>query len=166
MYLFAFTFWNCALLFMGLVLLGAVVKVVEFLAGLSERLIVLFTQSGLHGVARTILALAVGYDQRTYSRSRFLLRNQVHVRFKMLWGTFLLIALFLVLLQQAHIIDSIVTVLLIVASTVIVIRLASYYSASRPANQDVKERDELMNRPNQHYIRQWDYLDELFAAYA
>lgn len=166
MCLIAFTFWNCVLLFVGIVLLGAVAKVVEFMAKVSERLIVLFTQSGLHGVARTILALTVGYDQRTYGQSRFLLRNQVHVRFKMLWGGVLSIAVFLVLLQQAHLIDSIVTGLLVVTGIVVVTRLASYYSASRPTNQDVKEHEVPMSRPNKHYIRQWDYLDELFAAYA
>jgi len=166
MYLFAFTFWNCVMLFIGLMLIGAGVKLAEFMANLSERLIVLFTQTGLHGLARTILALAVGYDQHTYEQSRFLLRNQVHVRFKMLWGIVLAVILFVVLLRQVHLITSISTALLIAGGVVVLWRLASYYSASRPTNQHVKELEMPVSRPNQHYIRQWDYLDELFAAYA
>lgn len=164
MYLISLTFWNCVLVLFALASLGAVVKIATFLATLSERVIALFTQSGMHQLARTLLALSVGYDQRTYGQSRFLLRNQVHVRFRMLWGSLLALTAFLGLLRAAHVINSVILSLLVISVALIALRMSSYFTASRQSIHQVKEQSAFAGRPNQHFIRQWDYLDELFAA--
>jgi hypothetical protein len=168
MLLITFDFWT-------LIALGFIASVLFIgyrltwrLAYFSEELIVNLARTGLHGSARVLLRLLIGYSERTYQQSRFIVWNQVHVRFFVLWAsTFILTGLvFLFRLESAF---------WPVALIIISYRLVTLWmNPPRPPIhtqepslkqliQDVNEPVRSSRKPASPMIRRWDYLDELFA---
>ena len=140
-------------------------------AHFSESVISSLVSTGMPALARTLLVLFIGYNEQTYQRSRFIVWNRVRVRFFVLWGaTFFLTGLIFLLRVRP-------VVWLPLAGLYIVYRLVTLWlnppkppiQTSDPALkqliQDVNEplRSSYRARPTRPVIRQWDYLDELFA---
>ncbi len=169
MNLIALDFWSivvyafmASVLFIGYRLTGR-------LAYFSEGLIISLARGGLHGMARGLLFALVGYNEQTYQQSRFIVWNQVHVRFFVLWGsTFLLTGLvFLFQIQPVLWVP--------LALGFIVYRLVTLWMnpprppihtqdpALKQLIQDVNEPSRSTRKPARPMIRRWDYLDELFA---
>jgi len=142
------------------------------LAYCSEGLIVNLARAGLYSLARGLLFALVGYTEQTYQQSRFVIWNQVHIRFFILWGaSFLLTGVVFLFRIQA-------VVWLPVALCFIVYRLVTLWMnpprppihtkdpALKQLIQDVNEPLRSTRRSARPMIRQWDYLDELFAESA
>lgn len=168
MNLISLDFLNIIILFFGIGLLLVSYRLLWFLAFLSERMIVFMAQTGMRRLARSLLVVLVGYNQHTYYKSRFILWNQVHVRFALLWGGVLLTAAALCYLYAAHRIDSVFTPLAILLTVFLGIRCLLFLTKpkSKPQawhgqvnslSQDVNEQ------VVRQVIRRWDYLDELYG---
>ena len=163
------SFGNVVLIALGILLLLFSYRLMWFLGGLTERLIVFLTQIGFRGMAKGLLAILIGYDQRTYWKSRIILWNQVGVRFAILWGAALTIAFILFVLKMGNSISSISIVWLSIASAYLSIRAILYWITPNRSEgptsfvQDVKERMNPNGWSPRQFVRRWDYLDELFA---
>jgi len=170
MNLIVLDFATIALIFLGLVLIGIGKRVIWALANFSERLIILIAQTGMPGVARMWLSVLIGYDQRTYSKSRFEFRNQVGYRFAVLWGCVLLLVPVLFVFKDRHVIDSIsqTWALLLIGSLgfrcLLLWNRAPDIHRERVENQHVNEQTKPASWNSPQLIRRWDYLDELFGG--
>lgn len=176
MYLITFSFWNVVLILIGLALFGFAHRLTWALARYTERFVVFMAQTGLHQLAKTLLAILIGYDEQVYRKSRFMFRNQVTFRFAVLWGVTLFTIAFLFILREALIIQSVSQTAAVLATAVLSLRCILYWTSPRKRSrittgdsaltsliQDVNERTGRMNQPGRQIIRRWDYLDELFA---
>ncbi len=171
MNLIALDFTTIALIVLALALLGISRRVVWALAHFSERLIISVVQHGMPGVARSWLAILVGYDEQVYQRSRFEFRNQVAYRFAVLWGCAFLLLPVLFVLKDRHIIDSISQAWLVCSIGYIGFRCLLYWNRTvypprdQRENQHVNEQTKTTSGQGPQLIRRWDYLDELFSQY-
>jgi hypothetical protein len=139
------------------------------LAYLSEGLIISLARGGMPGLARGLLFALIGYNEQTYQQSRFIVWNQVHVRFFVLWGASFLLTGLIFLFQ----IRPVVWVPL--ALGFVIYRLVRLWMnpprppihtqdpALKQLIQDVNEPSRPTRYPARPMIRRWDYLDELFA---
>lgn len=155
------------------ILLG--IRLIWALANGSERAIVLMTRTGMHTTARGLLAWLIDYDESTYSRSRYIVWNRVSVRFALLWGSFVLLGLVLLFFQQVRKLDHPLLVWLLAAVSYLAYRAVRIsWVPQRPMIRSRDKEltdllDEVNGRPRgtyesgRHIIRQWDYLDELYA---
>lgn len=178
MILMTLNFWSIlALIFCGGLLVVAF-RLAWWLALGTERVIAFMTQSGMHAPAKLLLAILIGYDEQTYHKSRFIFWNQAHVRFAILWGSFLLLAGLLVLLHQQHVVGPIGLTWLLAFALYVGFRCLVYWTrpkapliyteepSLKSLIQDVNERAPFPKRSGQQLIRRYDYLDELFAEVA
>ncbi len=171
MFGFVFNFWNTmTLAFFASVLLVSY-RLTWWLARTSEGLIAGMTRTGMHQLARTLLVAMVDYDAATYQQSRFIVWNQVQVRFALLWGCSILIALLIFFLRIRDV------VWMPWALVYVTYRLLTLWpnpprppiytgdTALKSLIHDVNERKRQQGRVSTpHLIRQWDYLDQLFAG--
>lgn len=158
---------------LGLALFGLANWVVQGFARFSERFVIDIVRAGSPGLAKGLLAVLIGFTATTYQKPRFIIWNQVHVRFVLLWGGFLLLAVVLLLLHVGRTVDSVGQTWLIAFSAYIGFRCLLYWM--RPKT-DVPSREQSAHSLIQHVnersrpdyqqalIRRWDYLDELFAG--
>lgn len=158
MNLIVFSFWNVVVLvFFGFLLIGTL-QMVRWLGSVSVLAINFLTRAGLHQVAKFVLATMVNYTRKTYCKNRMIYWNQVSTRFSFLWGSVFILAYILMLLKFGHKVDSISLPLVSMLGLYLGYRCLMYW-----LSQDVNEQS---CRPHQYpspIIRQWDYLDELFA---
>lgn len=174
MYLLTLDFWTIAALGLITALLVVAYRFTWWLAHFSEGMIISLARMGLHGLARTLLVLLIGYDEQIYHRSRFVVWNQVHVRFFVLWALSFSLAGLTFLFEIRPLAWGIVLGgLLIYRVSIVLLNPAKplIYTqdpALKQLIQDVNEprRPALVRRPVQPMIRRWDYLDELFAETA
>ena len=168
-------FGSIVMIILGLALFGLANWVVQATARFSERFIIDMARAGSPGLAKGLLAILIGYTATTYRKSRFVIWNQVHVRFVLLWGSFLFLAVVLLLLRVGRTIDSAGQAWVILFSSYIGFRCLLYWIRpapdSSPAEQStpsliqhVNERDRSGYQQARTLIRHWDYLDELFAG--
>ncbi len=168
MNLFVLDFWGYLTLafFASVLLVGY--RLTWALARFSENFIISLVRTGMHGMAKTLLWTLIGYDHYIYRQSRFIIWNQIQTRFAILWGRTLLITALSLLLQSWYVA---IVLLSLIAITVWLIRqvrakdVPIRYSdqALTSLMHDVNERNRPVNRYVGPSIRQWDYLDELFA---
>jgi hypothetical protein len=141
------------------------------LAYLSESLIIGLARTGLHGWARRLLRVLIGYNRRTYAASRFIIWNQVPVRFFMLWCSLLAWTGFVLLARLPWLVWA------IPVGLYIGYRVGTAWLArtTPPIDTQAPELRELIQQVNERQtippirrhgppIRQWDYLDELFDS--
>ena len=172
MNLIALDFWSIVVYAFFASVLWVGYRLTWRLAYFCEGLIINLARTGMHGTARTLLVAFVGYDAQTYQQSRFIIWNQVHVRFFILWGaTFLLASL--VLLFQIRPVIWMPVALIYNAYRIMVVWLNpprppihTQDPALRQLIQDVNEPLRSTRTPARPVIRRWDYLDELFAESA
>ena len=176
MILMTLDFWGIVLLIFYGGLLAVALRLIWWLAIGTERVIALMTQSGMHTPAKLLLAILIGYDEQTYHKSRFVFWNQARIRFAILWSSFLLLAGLLVLLHQMHIVGPVGLTWLLAFALYVGYRCLVYWTASKAPListqepslksliQDVNERSPLLMRSGRQLLRQYDYLDELFAG--
>lgn len=169
MILIALDFWSIVIYAFFASVLFFSYQLTWRLAYFSEGLIVNLARSGMHGAARSLLVTLIAYDEITYQQSRFIIWNQVHVRLFILWGATFLVTGLLFLLQ----ISALIWVPLALAF--IIYRVVRLWIHPRTPTiqtqdpglkqliQDVNEPDRSARRSARPMIRQWDYLDELFA---
>ncbi|GAB2547075.1 hypothetical protein [Spirosoma aerophilum] len=171
MNLIALNFWNVVVLLSGGLLLIGIYRLALWMAEMSLNAVSTLTYSGLRGVARFMLTIFIGYSWRTYQSNRMLYWNRVGFRFAMFWAGALLLALVLVILKLGNTIDSIGTIWIITMSIYLGFRALMYLTASPrqlgyASGTFVPNVNEQLgnNRWASHQIiRQWDFLDELFA---
>lgn len=178
MILMTLDFWGIVLLIFYGGLLVVAFRLTWWLATATERVIAFMTQSGLHRPAKLLLAVLIGYDEQTYQKSRFIFWNQAHVRFAILWGSFLLLAGMLLLLHQMHTIGSAGLAWMIAFIAYIGFRGLAYWArpkapliyteepSIKSLIQDVNEQSPPSKQSGRQLIRRYDYLDELFAEVA
>jgi len=176
MNLSSLVFWDylvIALLFF--VLIGAY-RLAVALGRTTERFVAWLVGAGMHGLAKSTLGL-VGYDHRTYAKSRFIVWNQVTVRFSLLWGGLIGWATVLFILREGRTIHSIAPFWILG----IVLYLACRWYLSLKEEKADSQTDDILelleslnsvhsrekgqsNYPHSRPVpvRQWDYLDELF----
>lgn len=169
MYLITLDFWSIVIYVFIAGTLLAIYQLALYLGRYCEGLIISYAQMGMHQIARALLVALIGYDGHTYQQSRFIIWNQVHIRFAILWGITFLVAGLLLLFQ----IPRIVWVPAVLA--LVIYRLVNLWmNPSRPPihTQDpaLKQLIQDVNEPRRApqkrvgpMIRRWDYLDELFA---
>jgi hypothetical protein len=170
MNLIALDFWTILLLAIGVGGMYILYLFIWRLAYSSEGMIILIARMGMPRFAKSLLATLIGYNEETYQRSRFVVWNQVHVRFFMLWsGVFFLTGLILVYQLRP-------IVWIVVGFAYVTYRLLTLWFSPVVPNRsaqdsspkqfvpDVNEQVRPGRRPAQSLIRRWDYLDELFAA--
>lgn len=169
MYLFTLDFWGILTLafFASVLLVGY--RLTWWLARLSEGLIYTLARTGMHELARRLLVALIDYDEHTYQQSRFIVWNQVPVRFALLWGGSLLTTLLILFLRIPD------RAWMPVALIYIGYRLIKgWLTPARPMihtnDADLKQLIQDVNEPGrparsfaQPMIRRWDYLDALFA---
>ena len=174
MNLIALDMWSLFLIFIGLAVLGLANRLVWALARGTERFIISIAQGGAFGLARSVLAVLVGYTEDTYRKSRFVRWNQVQYRLALLWGAFLLLAMILGVLHLDNRVDSVFTIWLVFAVAYVGFRSLVCWNRSPSSsaqtrrdgqsfNPQVKDRNWPHYRQSPTLIRHWDYLDELFA---
>ncbi|MFD1140809.1 hypothetical protein ACFQ4C_06805 [Larkinella insperata] len=139
-------------------------RLVIWLSGFSCRIIMMFTRMGLPAVAKALLQL-VAYDRSTYLKSRTLYWNQVHVRFLVFWGAQALLLFFLLFLRAGNKINAIgpywaSCVMLFIGYRCLVTLRSNADTASDEEGQETTQNTYSPGQPA--YVRQWDYLDELF----
>lgn len=174
MYLLALDFWTVAALGLIATLLVVAYRFTWWLAHFSEGLIVSLARMGLHRVARTLLVMLIGYDEQIYHRSRFIVWNQVHVRFFVLWAASFSLTGLTLLFEIRPVIWGVVLVSLLTYRVIMVLLnpakppIHTQDPALKQLIQDVNEprRSAPVPRPAQPMIRRWDYLDELFSETA
>lgn len=158
MNLIVFSFWNVVVLVFFAFLLIGTLQMVRWLGNMSVLVIHFLTHAGLHRVAKFVLATMVNYTRKTYCKNRLIYWNQVGIRFSFLWGSLLVFTYILMLLKVGNKVDSISLPLISMFGLYLGYRCLMYW-----LSQDVNEHG---RRPHQYpstIIRQWDYLDELFA---
>lgn len=139
------------------------------LAHISEGLIISLARGGLHGMARGLLFALIGYNEQTYQQSRFIIWNQVHVRFFVLWGTSFLLTGLIFLFQIKLLVWAPVALGFIAYRLVMLWRnpprppILTQDPALKQLIQDVNEPSRSARKPTRPMIRRWEYLDELFA---
>lgn len=171
MYLLTLDFWTIAALGLITALLVVAYRFTWWLAHFSEGVIVNLARVGLHGLARTTLVMFIGYDEQIYHRSRFIVWNQVHVRFFVLWAlSFTLTGLILLFEIRPIVWGTVLAGLLVYRVVMLLLNppkplIQTQDPALKQLIQDVNEprRPASVPRPAQPIIRRWDYLDELFA---
>jgi|GEM_PF-4567409 len=172
MYLIALDFWSLVVYLFIAGALYVACHVVLALGRYTERLVASFAQMGMNQVARALLVFLIGYDERTYQQSRFVLWNQVDVRFTMLWAVALLTATLIVLLRVPGIVWMPALLALLVYRTVTLWanparpQITTRDPALKQLIQDVNEPMRTPRKSVGPIIRRWDYLDELFAESA
>ena len=174
MNLIALDFWSIVAIGCILIALGFVVRLARFIAAFTEQTIKFMVRAGMAGPARMLLAVLIGYDGYTYQKSRFLLWHQVRFRLELFWGGCLLGLVVLFLLKGTNAIDSVGAGFVGLLAVYLVIRCFIYWLAPadrinstnaslRSSIHDVKEQTTAVPYRSHQLIRQWDYLDELFA---
>lgn len=178
MLLLTLDLWGIVLLIFYGGMLLVVYRLIWWLAIATERLIAFLTQSGLHYSAKLLLAILINYDKRTYLKSRFIFWNRAPVRFAILWGAFLVLAGLLALLHQRHLVGPVGLTWILAFVVYVGFRCLVYWTNSKAPRiytqepslksliQDVNERPPYQKRSGRQLIRQYDYLDELFAEVA
>lgn len=172
MYLIALDFWSLVVYFFMAGVLLITFRAVLTLGRYTERLVANFAQMGMTQVARALLVFLIGYDERTYLKSRFVLWNQVSVRFTMLWTVALLTATLTVWLEVPGIVWIPALLALFIYRSVTLWttparpRITTRDPALKQLIQDVNEPTWTPPKSVGSIIRRWDYLDELFAESA
>ncbi len=166
MNLIALDFWTIVILALGLIGLGLAIRLIRFLAILSDAAMGILTQLGMRAVVKVMLAVLVGYDLRTYAKSRFTLWNQVPFRFSLLWGGFIIMTGLLSILKFGNKVDSVGNSLLLVLLVYLAIRCLlcwiDPYSRQGAKNSSIQDVNEQYPRSTS-LVRRWDYLDDLFS---
>lgn len=174
MNLVALDFWSIVTIGCFLIAFGFAVRCARFIAAFTEQTIASMVRINMAGPAKMLLAVLVGYDGYTYQKSRFLLWHQVRFRLELFWGGCILGLIVLFLFKGTKAIDSVSTGFIALLAVYFVVRCLIYWlapadrinptSASlRSSIHDVKEQTTTGQNRSHHLIRQWDYLDELFA---
>ena len=97
-------FWSIVVYAIVAGILIASYQLALLLGRYSEGLIISYAQMGMYQMARALLLALIGYDEYTYQKSRFVIWNQVHIRFAILWGITLSVAALLFLFQVPRIV--------------------------------------------------------------
>lgn len=169
MYLYVFDFWGVVILAFAAGLLSVGIRLVWFLAHVSENTIIMLARMGAHRFAKSLLSVLINYDQNTYRQSRYIVWNQIATRFAILWGVILIIISSALLFQSWYL-----AAVLIGVATVSILLIRQWRRANTlpiayndqalsSLMQDVNERIKPAKRYVGPAIRPWDYLDELFA---
>ncbi len=140
----------CLVALLALVLF---VRLMWWLGRASENGVAMLVRLGMHRMAKDMLSLLIGYNVQTYSRSKFVLWNQVAPRFALLWSA-VIVAIILAGTGQWGIFSLYVTVL-------VTILLLSRLGRQQVFDPYVKEQ--YGRQSGVTYIRPWNYLDELYA---
>ncbi len=161
--------WGIATLGLLIAALFIGYRLIWRLAYFSESLVVSLTRAGLQRWARAVLRFLIGYDQYTYERSRYVVWNQVPVRFFILWSSgFGLTGIGLLFRLPPYawwlaILGGIAYRLFCLWATPILPPIQTTEPTLKELIQQVNEPVREQPPIARPQIRPWSYLDELFA---